>query len=143
MGVDIGPGVLGLASLEEDVRDEVVDLADELEHLVLGKVLQGELALSSVARVGLAEDGVAVSGDDLAALEGRPDVLLDSLVGGLLTDLGLHLLQPDEDLLVGETVEGSSETVEGSGVGEEGVGEGRADQLASVGRDVATFMITE
>ena len=141
VGVDVGPGVLGLAGFEEDLGSDVVDLADELEHLVVGEVLESELALSSVARIGLAEDGVAVTGNDLAGLEGAPDVLTDSLIGGVLADLGLHLLQPDEDLLVGKTVERTSETVEGGGIGKEGVGEGGADELAGVGRDVATFVV--
>lgn len=106
---------LCFASLKEDVRDDLVDLANELEHGVIGEVLEGKLALSSVTRVlmyqytqtvethGLAEDGVAVTGDDLATLEGRPDVLGNLLVGRRLSDLGLHLLDPAEDLLVGET----------------------------------------
>ena len=51
----------------------------------------------------LAEDGVTVAGDDLARLEGGPDVLGDLLVRGALADLRAHLLQPAENLLVGET----------------------------------------
>ena len=142
VGIDVGPGVLGLASLEEDVRNKVVDLADELEHLVIRQVLQGEFTLSSVARIGLAEDGVTVTGDNLASLQGAPDVLLDSLVSGVFTDLGLHLPQPDENLLIGETMERTGQAVKGGGVGKERIGESRADQLASVGRDVATFVVT-
>jgi len=46
---------------------------------------------------------VTVTWDDLAALEGRPNVLGDLLVGSILTDLGSHLLDPSEDLLVGKT----------------------------------------
>ena len=46
---------------------------------------------------------MTVTGDDLATLEGRPNVLSNLLVGGRLSDLGLHLLDPTEDLLVGET----------------------------------------
>jgi hypothetical protein len=72
VGVDVGVGVLGLAVLGENTGGDLVDLADELEHWVVGKVLLGELALGDVAGVGLAEDGVAVTGDDLASLEGGP-----------------------------------------------------------------------
>ena len=142
VGIDVGPGVLGLASLEEDVRNKVVDLANELEHLVIREVLQGEFTLSGVTRIGLAEDGVTVTRDDLASLQGAPDVLLDSLVGGVFANLGLHLPQPDENLLVGETMERTGQTVESGSVGKERIGESRADQLASVGRDVATFVVT-
>lgn len=103
MGVDIRPRVLRLASLKKDVRDDVVDLADELEERVLGEVLESELALSSVAGVGLAQDGVAIAGNDLAALESGPDVFLDGLIGSIGADLVLHLLEPDEHFLVGQT----------------------------------------
>ena len=67
--VDVGPGVLRLAGLEEDTGDDVVHLVDKLEHLVVGEVLERELALRHVARIRLAEDSVAVAGHDLAALE--------------------------------------------------------------------------
>jgi hypothetical protein len=89
--------------LEENVRDNLVDLSDELEQRVVGEVLEGKLSLSSVSGVGLSEDGVTVTGDDLSALEGGPDVLGDLVVRGVLADLGSHLLDPSEDLLVGKT----------------------------------------
>ena len=81
MGVHVGPGVLHLAGLHEDRGHDGVELADQLEHLVLGQVLEGELALAGVARVGLPEDGVAVAGHDLAGLEQAPDVVLQLVVG--------------------------------------------------------------
>ena len=68
VGIDVGVRVLGLAVLGEDAGGDLVDLADELEHGVIGQVLEGELALGDVAGVSLAEDGVAVAGDDRPAL---------------------------------------------------------------------------
>lgn len=103
MGIDIRPWVLRLSSLEKDVRDDVVYLADELEERVIGKVLKSELALSSVARVGLAQDGVTVTWNDLTSLERRPNVLLDGLVGCIAADLVLHLPEPYEHFLVSQT----------------------------------------
>ena len=41
MGIDVGVGVLGLAVLREDAGGDLVDLADQLEHGVLGHVLCG------------------------------------------------------------------------------------------------------
>jgi hypothetical protein len=67
-------------------------------------MLQGEFSLSSVSRIGLSEDGVTVTWDDLSTLQCRPNVLGDLLVGSIFTDLGSHLLDPSEDLLVSETV---------------------------------------
>jgi hypothetical protein len=89
--------------LEENIGNDLVDLTDELEQWVLGQVLEGKLSLGSVSRVGLSENGVTVTWDDLATLQCGPDVLGDLLVGGILTDLSSHLLDPSEDLLVGET----------------------------------------
>ena len=94
---------LGLTGLEENVGDDLVDLTDELEERVLGEMLQGEFSLSSVSRIGLSEDGVTVTWYDLSTLQCRPNVLCDLLVGSVLTDLGSHLLDPSEDLLVSET----------------------------------------
>ena len=52
---------------------------------------------------GLPEDGMTVSRNNLATLERRPDVLLDGIVGGILTNLAAHLLEPDQDFLVGKS----------------------------------------
>lgn len=101
VGIDVGVGILGLAVLGEDTGGDLVDLGDELEHRVVGQVLLGELALGDVAGIGLAEDGVAVAGNDLAGLEGGPEVVLDGLIGQIVANGLLHLLEPDEDLLVG------------------------------------------
>lgn len=94
---------LGFTGLEEDVGNDLVDLTDELEKRVLGEMLQGEFSLSSVSRIGLSEDGVTVTWDDLSTLQCRPNVLGDLLVGSIFTDLRSHLLDPSEDLLVSET----------------------------------------
>lgn len=84
---------------------------------------------------------MAVSGDDLAGLEYRPDVLLDLLVGRVGADGLLHAEDEAEDLLVSETVEGTGETTEGGRVREEGVGEGGSnkvcDELARDGAQTA------
>lgn len=141
VGVDVGEGVLGLAVLGEDAGGNLVDLADELVHGVVGHVGLGKGTLGHVAGVGLAEDGVAVAGNDTAGLEGVPEVLGDVGIGHVVTNDLLHLGEPVEDLLVGETVEGAGETVETGGEGEEGRAEGRADKVGGVGRDVATLVV--
>lgn len=141
VGVDVGPGVLGLTGLEENVRDDLVDLTDKLEERVLGQVLEGELSLSSVSGVSLPKDGVAVTGNDLARLEGRPDVLGDLLVRSFFTDLRSHLLDPSEDFLVSETMEGTGETVQGSTEGKEGVRESGTDQVTGVSGNVTTLVV--
>lgn len=66
VGVHVGPGVLGLALLQQHVGDDLVELGHQFEHGVVGKVLHGELPLAGVTRVGLPQDGVPVTGDHLA-----------------------------------------------------------------------------
>lgn len=162
VSIDIRPRVLGFTSLrntcfvsyafenfthkfaylEENARNEVVDLGDKLEERVVGEMLECKLALGGVTRVGLPEDSVTVSGDNLATVEGRPDVFLNSLVTGVGTDLALHPCQPDEYFLVSKTVERTRETVQRGTEGEERVREGGADKLASVSRNVSSLVIT-
>lgn len=87
--------------LGQDTRSDLVDLADQLEHGVIGQVAESELALGSVTRVGLAENGVAVTGHDLAGVQGVPQVLADGIVAEVVANGLLHLGEPAEDLLVG------------------------------------------
>lgn len=141
VGVDVGVGVLGLAVLGENTRGDLVDLADELEHWVIGKVLLGELALGNVAGVGLAENGMSVTGNDLASLEGGPQVVLDGLVTEVVADSLLHLLEPDEDFLVGQSVERTSKTVQTSSQGQVGRAESGTNQVGGVGADVSTLVV--
>lgn len=141
VGVDVGVGVLGLAVLGEDTRGDLVDLRDELEHGVVGQVLLGELALRDVAGVSLAEDGVAVAGNDLARLESGPQVVLDGLVAEVVADGALHLGEPVEHLLVGQTVERTGKTVETGGQGQVGGAKGGANKVGGVGADVATLVV--
>lgn len=118
VSVDVGVGILRLAVFGEDTRGDLVDLGNKLEHGVVGQVLLGELALGDVAGVGLAENGVAVAGDDLARLEGGPQVVLDGLVTEVVADGLLHLGEPVEHLLVSKTVERTGKTVETSSQGQ-------------------------
>jgi len=66
--------------LREDTRGDFVDLADQLEHWVVRKLLLGEFALGDVTGVSLPQDGVAIARNNLSGLEGRPEVVGDGLV---------------------------------------------------------------
>ena len=129
--------------LEENIRNKFVNLADELEVFVIREVLESKFALGSVARIGLSQNSMTITRDDLASLESGPDVVLDLLVRRFLTDLGLHLAKPDENLLVGETVKRTSKTIKGSTIGEERVRQSGTDKFAGVGRNVTALMVTE
>lgn len=99
------------------------------------------LSLSGVTWVSLSKDGVSVTRDDLTGLERVPEVLFNVLLTDVVSDDGLHLLDPLENFLVGETVERSSETTQTGCEGEHGGRESRADQVGGVGRDVTSLVV--
>ncbi|KFY24709.1 hypothetical protein V491_02050, partial [Pseudogymnoascus sp. VKM F-3775] len=75
-GIHVGEGVLGLAVLGQDAGGDLAVQLDQLEERGGG---DGGTALGVghqglEAGVGLAEHGVAVAGDDAAAVESRPEV---------------------------------------------------------------------
>lgn len=133
---------LRLAVLCQNTWGNLVDLGNQLEHWVIWKVLESELALRDVTWVSLAEDGVAVTWNNLASVEGGPEVVSDGLVAEIVTNGSLHLLEPVEDLLVGKTVERTSQTVETSGEGQHWGAESGADQVGGVGTDVSTLVVS-
>jgi len=127
--------------LGEDTGGDLVDLADQLEHGVFSEMLLGELALRDVAGIGLAENGVTIAGNDTAGLEGGPQVLLDLLVAKIIANGLLHLLEPFENLLVGEAVERAGQTVETGSQGEVGRAQSAANQVGGVRADVAALVV--
>jgi hypothetical protein len=142
VGVDVRVRVLGLSVLGQDTGGNLVDLADKLEHGVIWQVLLRKLALGDVAGVGLAENGVAVAGNDLASLEGGPEIVSDGLVAEVVANSLLHFLQPDEHFLVGQSVERTSKTVETSSEGQVWRAESTADQVGGVSTDVAALVVS-
>ncbi|KAL7546214.1 hypothetical protein ACHAWF_009554, partial [Thalassiosira exigua] len=144
VGVDVGVRVANLPVLGQDPRHDLVDGVDDLEEGIVGHVLQPELALAGVSGVGLAEDGVAVARDDLLGVERLPREFGDG-VGvhffSLLVELGLEGLDPLEDLLVREAVEGTGQRVEARGVREVRIREGGSHEVGGVRRGVASLVI--
>lgn len=65
VGIYIGPGVLHLAGFGEDWGHHLVDLGDKLEQLIVGQMLEGELSLAGITRIGLAEHSMAIAGHNL------------------------------------------------------------------------------
>src|SRR5690606_34726907 len=86
VGVNIGVRVLGLSVLGKNARSNLVDLADKLEHGILGEMLKSKLALRHVAGIGLAENSMAVTGNNLAGLESIPKELSDVLIRQIITN---------------------------------------------------------
>jgi len=58
---------------------------------------------------------MSITWNDLTSLECRPEVVLDGLIAKIIANSSLHLGEPVQDFLVGETVERTSEAVQTSG----------------------------
>jgi hypothetical protein len=141
--VHIGPGVLDLASGSQEVRDRFVVRLDEIHKVVVLDVLAGEVKLEHETRIGLSKDGMAVSRHNLARLESVGNVLLNVILGPILTVLLLEFKDEAQALLVCETVQRTSETVHTSGKRKIRIGESRADQVSGVSRHITTLVITK
>ena len=87
--------------LGQNTWSDFVDLADELEHWIVRKMLQSKFTLGYVSGIRLAEYSVSVTGYNLSTIEGRPQVVRDCLVAEIVTNTLLHLLEPIQHLLVG------------------------------------------
>jgi hypothetical protein len=128
VGVDVGVRVLDFAEFVEDAGGESVHLRDEFEQFVVGEVFQCKLPrssatiekgggggpLSHVSRIGLSEDGMAVSGDDTTTLQSRPNVFFDRIIRDIHTNSILHLHNPSQDFLIGESVKWACKTIQPS-----------------------------
>jgi len=142
VGINVGPRVLGLTVLLENIRGNLVDTRDDLEERIVGHVLLSELTLASEARIGLTEDGVTVSRNNLTGVEGIPQSLANLIVSGIVgAELLLEADDPAENLLVSQTVERTSKAVQTSGEREVRIRESRANQVGGVGRHVTTLVI--
>lgn len=142
--VDVGVGVLGLTVLGEDAGRDLVDLGDELEEGVLRQVLQRELALRSVARIGLTQDGVTVAGHYLTGVERVPESGLHLVGSGVQRAyLLLELDYPAEHLLVGKAVQGAGKGGHTSGVREIRIGQSGTDETGGVRRGISSLVVSE
>ena len=65
MCVHVGPGVLGLALLQQDVGCDLEQVGHQFEHGVVGQPLESKLALAHVARVCLPEHSMAIARHNL------------------------------------------------------------------------------
>lgn len=118
-------------------------LLDELEHRVGQDVRpgRGKVHERLEARVGLAQDAVAVPGHHTTRLERIPKVVAHVIVSKLGADLVLHGQDPAQDLLRGETVQWTGETQQTCTVAQEGIAERAADQVGGVRGDVASLVV--
>ena len=106
-------------------------------------VVQAELALRHVARIGLAQNRVTVARNNLTGIQRIPQSLGDQLLGRLyaFAILLLELDGPVQNFLVRQAVQRASQTVQTGRVGIVGVGQRRVHQVRGVGRDVAGLVV--
>ncbi len=145
VGIYIRVRVGNLSVFLQNAGHDRVNGVDNLEQFVVGHVLQGEFSLAGVTRVGLSQNSMSVSGDDLLGIEGVPGEFGDSFGGDFLSfgfEFGLEVLDPLEDLLVGQTVKRSGKGVQSSGIREVRIGEGGSDQVGSVGRSISSLVVS-
>jgi len=138
--INVGVRVLGFSVLSQDTRGNIVDLANELEHRIIRKLLEREFTLGHVAGVGLPQDGVAVARNNTTSVQGGPEVILNGLVAEVVADSFLHLAEPVQNFLVGQSVERTSKAVQTSSKGEHRGAESRSDQVSGVSRNITTLL---
>lgn len=128
--------------LGQDTRSNLVDLAHKLEQRIFWQLAEGEFSLGDVAGIGLAKNGVTISGNHTARIEGGPQVIGDGLVTEIAPDGLLHLGEPEQDFLVGQSVQRPGQSVETCSQRQERRAQSTADQMGGVGADIATFVVT-
>mmetsp|Transcript_4007 Transcript_4007/g.12435 ORF Transcript_4007/g.12435 Transcript_4007/m.12435 type:complete len:248 (+) Transcript_4007:259-1002(+) len=144
MRVDVGVGIFGFAVFRQDAGHDGVDGVDDLKQGIVREVLEREVALAGVARVRLAEDGVAVARNDFARIQRLPGEVGDGLFVdffAFLRKLGLEVLDPAEDFLVREAVEGAGQRVETGDVRQVRIAQRRADEMRGVSGRVAALVV--
>mmetsp|Transcript_29273 Transcript_29273/g.45487 ORF Transcript_29273/g.45487 Transcript_29273/m.45487 type:complete len:372 (-) Transcript_29273:41-1156(-) len=107
-------------------------------------MLQGEFTLASVTRISLAENGVTVPGNHFFSVEGLPCKFGNSIRVDLLSfgvKLGLEVLNPLQHLLVGQSVQWSSQSVQTSRVTQIRISKGASHQMRRVSRGVTSLVI--
>ena len=102
-------------------------------------MLERKLALARVARVSLAEYRMPVAGNNLTGSQCLPQVVFNLLIGCASTNVCLHLLDPAEYFLVGETMERTGKTIESSRKGEVWVRKGTSNKVCCVCAFVIIF----
>lgn len=144
MRVDIRVRVGNLSVLLQDARHDLVNGINDLEKLIVRQMLESEFPLASVPRIGLTEDGVAVSGNHLLGIERVPSEFSNGLGIHLLalgSELIGQILDPLEHLLIGKAMERSGKSVQASRIGQVGIGQSRSDEVGGMGRSIATLVI--
>ncbi len=141
-GINVGPGVAYLASGLKNVRDYLVDGLNKVDEVVVLNVLLSKVELAHKARIGLSQDGVTVSWDNLALLESILHILFNVLRSPVFAEAVLELKQPFQAFLVSEAVERAGKTVHTCGERKVRIGKGATNEVSGVGANVATFVIT-
>ena len=128
----------------QNVRGHFEDHLDQLEQRIIleARSLHAEFALRGVARVGLAENGVAVTRDNLTAVKCVPQSFFETFFGRhFAAELGHEILGPAQHFFVGKSVQRASQAVDAGAVGIVSIGQGRSDQMRGVSGNIAGLVV--
>ena len=127
--------------LLQDAGDELEELVHDLDVVVLQTVLHAEVIEGGEAGVGDAQNGVTVAGDDLTVVETVPGVFRELLVCRNAVELLAHIHNEAQTLLIGQSVERSSQTRHGCRDGVVRIAQGGANDVGRHGAHIAPFMV--
>ena len=132
-GIDVGVRVLDLADGAKNTGNGLEASSSKVADVVVLDVLISEGLQVHESGIGVSEDSMTVAWDNSAFSQSFSDELFDDfLVRFFSLVVVFEACEPLEALLVGKTVQRSSETVHGSRVREIGVSKGRANQHVSM-----------
>ena len=102
--VNVWPRVLDFASCREKVWNSLEVCLDKVYQVVVLDVFFSELKFEHETRIRLAQDSVAVTGNNFAGFERVSNVLLDVFFSPVLTELFLEVKNKAKALLVGKSM---------------------------------------
>lgn len=118
---------------------------EQLDQWVIWEVSLGEFVLVSESWVSFSQYGMSVSWNDISTINNLSDIRNDGFFADLASISSSRFNEtenPLEDLLVGQSVEWSSQSVQTGRERQIRVSESRSDEMGSVSRDVSSLMIS-
>lgn len=98
VSVHVGPGVLRLPLFQQDIGHNLVKLGNQFKHGVIGQMFQGKLALTSVTRVGLSQDSMAIARHHLQWGKRKDDLVIWGTFCGLQLNVWKYFLNSRQQM---------------------------------------------
>ena len=130
-------------SFHENSRNAKSYLWNQFEQFVVGQVFESKFPLACVPRIGLTQNSVTISGDDLPRFQKSPSIFFELFVSGFDAKIFDNSGQENQHFLVSKTMKRSGKAAHAGGEGKVGIGQGWSYQVSCVGRNVASLVIAE